>query len=260
MPVRRGRAKAKPGFKTPLALSWRLQRGMAFSWIIGYAAAGALMGSLIVTIESMFKDISSMANWINGLGGNGKAFVYFLIYILIQVVTAYAIIATLRLRSEENEMRAEPILANSVSKTEWASSHLVFTFLGTAMIVAAMGIGAGVTASIVLKDSSMFINIFSFCIVKLPAVWFVASITVFLIGVVPNLAAIISWTLMGFFFAVEFLWELKIVGDEVFRLSPFSYVYPTNSIVATPMVILTFLAIIFTIAGVSGLKQREIGH
>lgn len=255
-----GRTNAKPGFNNPFALSWRLQGSMAFIWVVGYAVIGALIGSLVVTIGSMFQDGSALTGWITGMGGTGRAFLYFLIYILIEVVSAYAIIATLRLRSEEDEMRAEPILANSVSRVKWAISHLLFTFVGTAIIVAAMGMGAGITASVVLRDSGEFINVFSACIAKIPAVWFVASITVLLFGWLPKFAAGISWTLMGIFLAIEFLWELKVIGNDVFRLSPFSYVYPTGEIMAAPIIMLTLLAVTLTSAGIWGLKRREIGH
>lgn len=259
-PDRAGRRFAKPGFDNPYALAWRLQKGMLFGWILGYAVLGALVGSLVVTIESMFADNEALSGWIVGLGGSGDAFVSFLLYILAQVASAYAIIAVLVLRTEENEQRAEPLLATAVGRVKWAAGHLLFAFGGTVVVLAALGAGAGWTASVVTNDSGEFARFFMSSLGKLPAVWVVASIPILLYGWLPKLATAISWTAVGVFMAIEFLWELRAVGDGVFRLSPFYYVYPTSGIAAGPLSVLAAIAAAAAVVGMIGFRRREIGH
>ena len=54
----------------------------------------------------------------------------------------YAIQATLRLRAEEEGLRAEPVLATAVGRLQWATSHLVFGLLGPAVALAAAGLAS----------------------------------------------------------------------------------------------------------------------
>ncbi|MFC5447701.1 ABC transporter permease [Paenibacillus aestuarii] len=260
LPDRSGSANAKASFNNVFALSWRLHSGMLIAWITGFALFGALLGSLAPVIQSMFNDSAALAGWITGLGGTGRAFLLFMIYVLAQVASAYSILTTLRLYSEENEMRAEPLLASTVSRVRWAASHLLYTFAGTALIIAAMGIGAGITLSAVTHNSSEVVHVVCASLAKIPAVWVVAALAVFVYGLIPKLTAGMSWTLLGMFFIVEFLWELHIASVAAFRISPFSYVYPTSSIAAAPIILLTLIAAGLTTAGMIGLRFREIGH
>lgn len=260
IPDRSGRAEAKPGFNNPFALAWRLQRGMLLGWAAAYAVVGAVIGSLVVTVGAMFEGIGELSGWIAVIGGPGNAFLYILTYILAQISSAYAITAVLHLRAEEAELRAEPVLTGPVSRAKWAAGHLLFVFFGSAAIVAAMGLGAGITSAAVTGDGGSLMRVFLLCIAKIPAVWVVASLAVFLYGFVPKLSAGISWCIVGLFIVLEFLWELGIIGMGVFRLSPFSYVYPTNGIALVPIIVLTLISAVLTAAGTAGLRRREIGR
>src|SRR5439155_16556938 len=44
LPQRSGRAEAAPGLRSPLALAWRLHRGLLIGWVIGMALSGAVLG------------------------------------------------------------------------------------------------------------------------------------------------------------------------------------------------------------------------
>ena len=63
--------------------------------------------------------------------------------ILGLVAAGYAISVVLRLRSDETSERAEPVLAAAVSRVSWARSYLVVAAAGSAVVLAAAGLGAG---------------------------------------------------------------------------------------------------------------------
>jgi ABC-2 type transport system permease protein len=55
------------------------------------------------------------------------------------VAAGYAIGAALRLRGEETSGRVESVLAASVSRQRWATSHLAFAILGPGSLAWADG-------------------------------------------------------------------------------------------------------------------------
>ncbi|HVI40323.1 MAG TPA: hypothetical protein VM577_06660, partial [Anaerovoracaceae bacterium] len=191
---RSGRVYARKSFKSPLALAWRQQRGMILVWVAVYAVMGLLIASLVPNINKMLEGTAFLPELSAILGGAGSAFLAILAYILTQVLTAYAIMAILRIREEEAMTRAELVLSSAASRIRYVAGHLLLVFSGSAAAIALFG---------------FFIGDFNSCISRLPAVWLIASITVFLYGFAPRAAAPVSWGLFGAILLLEFLWEIK---------------------------------------------------
>jgi ABC-2 type transport system permease protein len=139
MPPRPGPATAAAGLRSPLALAWRLHRGGLLAWGAGAVVFGFLLGTVGQSI-SKFVDNPQMRDWAIRMGARdaGDAFLFMVMYILGQVIAAYAIATALRMRSEETEGRADPVLATAVSRTRWATSHLFFAILGPAALLACL--------------------------------------------------------------------------------------------------------------------------
>jgi ABC-2 type transport system permease protein len=238
-----GRSNGRKSFKSPLALAWQIQRGMLFVWVLAYAVMGLVIASLVPSINTMLAGTNFLPELSVLLGGAGKAFLAILAYILTQVLTAYAIMAILRLRDEEAGLRTELVLAGSASRSCYASAHLLITFAGSALALALFGLFSGDFAS---------------CIARLPAVWLIASITAFLYGLLPRVAASVSWSLMGILLILEFLWEMRIIGNDVFMLSPFARVYPGVPISLLSSVSMLLAAAILVGLGLFSFSRRDI--
>src|SRR3546814_9790321 len=69
------------------------------------------------------------------------------------IATAYSVQTTLRMRSEEQAGRAEPVLAGALSRWRWAGSHLQVVVAGTLVVLAAAGLGTGVTYGLIDGDA-----------------------------------------------------------------------------------------------------------
>src|SRR3546814_6105695 len=90
------------------------------------------------------------------------------------IATAYSVQATLRMRSEEQAGRAEPVLAGALSRWRWAGSHLQVVVAGTLVVLAAAGLGTGVTYGLIDRSeehtselqSLMRISYAVFCLKK----------------------------------------------------------------------------------------------
>ena len=105
-------------------------------------------GSLGDSIGDMLDDSPQLAQIFEQLGGAAgitEAFFATAMGILALIATAYAIRSVLRLRVEEEGLRAEPILATATPRLRWAGSHLVYAVVGPVLMLAAAGAVSGAT-------------------------------------------------------------------------------------------------------------------
>jgi len=240
---RSGRVYARNSFKSPLALAWRQQRGMLFVWVAAYAVMGLIIASLVPKINIMLDGTAFLPGLSAILGGPGRAFLAILAYILTQVLTAYAIMAILRMREEESMTRTELVLSSAASRVRYAAGHLLIAFIGSAVAIALFG---------------FCIGDFTSCLARLPVVWLVASVTVFLYGFAPRAAAPVSWGFFGALLLMEFLWEIKAIGNNIFALSPFSWVYPGVAVSLPPIVTMLLMATVLVGLGLVCFSRRDI--
>ena len=237
------RASARSGFKTPLALAWRLQRGMLLVWVIAYALMGIIIGALVPSINLMIGDTAFLPELSAAMGGAGSAFLAILSYILSQVLTAYAIMTILRVREEEAATRTELMLSRPVSRLKYMSGHLLIAFAGCAAAIILFG---------------LFSEDLAGCIARLPAILIVASISALAFGFAPRLSAGISWGVFGALLLLELLWELRVVGNGVFRLSPFSWVYPGTIVSPITIVLMLLISVCLGGIGLYCFSRRDI--
>jgi ABC-2 type transport system permease protein len=255
LPQRVGPAVAAPGLRSPLALAWRLHRGALLAWTAGAAVFGSLLGAVAQSL-SRFVDAPQMQSWAIRMGAHaaGDAFLFMIMYILGQVVSAYAIAATLRMRSEEVDGRADPILATPVSRLRWAGSHLVFAAVGPTVMLMVFGLTIGLGYG--LSDLP---RLFSRTMVTLPAVWVMGGIAMALYGWLPRFATSVTWAALALFLVLELGWELQQVSQSLFNISPFAHVHWAIQVTAAPLLWLTGVAAVLTVAGLVGLRRRDIG-
>jgi len=240
---KRGRAVARKGFKTPFALAWRLQRGMILVWVAAYLLMGAIIASLRPSIDEMLGGTDFLPELSAIVGGAGRAFLAILSYILTQVVTACAIMAVMRAREEEAFNRADIVLSGAVSRTRYAAGHFIIAYAGSAAAIAGFGLVTGE---------------FAVCIARIPAVWAVASVAAFVYGTFPRAAAPAGWGTYGVLLVVEFLWEMRFIGNGVFKISPFAWVYPGAKVSPTSIIVMLLIATVLTGAGLIGFSRRDI--
>ena len=239
----KARPSAHKGFGSPLALSWRLQRGMLLVWLAAYALMGLVIASLEPNINKMFVGTAFLPELSSLLGGPGRAFLAILSYILTQVVTAFAISVILRCKEEEALSRAEMVLSAPVSRIRYISGQLLIAYLGSAAAIALFGLLTGDFVS---------------SAARIPAVWIVASVAVLFFGIAPRAAAAVGWGLFGILLAVEFLWEMRFVGNNVFKLSPFSWVYPGRAASLQVTLMMLLIAAVLTGAGLAFYRRRNV--
>ncbi|MCF6746234.1 ABC transporter permease [Blastococcus sp. KM273128] len=259
---RPGRASATPWLRSPLGLAVRLQRGALLAWVLGLALLGVVYGALADSVETL-------------IAGNEEALAVFgdpdvddlvsaylstTFSITALLAAAYAVSSVLRARTEESDQRAEPVLATATSRSAWLGSHVAVALVGSALAMTASGVTTGVVRVLQTGEAAAFGRMVGAALAYVPAVWVVAGIAVALFGLLPRLAAALSWAAVGLFlvitmFAESFDWP-GWVGD----LSPVSWVplMPLEPWTTGPVLVLTALAGALLAASFAGFRRRDL--
>ena len=264
LPARLGSAAGSPWLRNPLALAWRLQRGALIAWSAGFAIFGVILGGVTQSAVKVTEDSPQIKAIAERLGGSsGLADVWFAAFmgLLGLVAAGYATSAALRLRGEEADGRAEPVLACAVSRVRWAASHLTFAVVGAAVVLGVAGLAAGLAYGLTSGDVSRELpRVLGAAIVQLPAVWVIVGVTVALFGVLPRFAAFGGWAVLAACVLIEEFGRPLQLGKRLLDLSPFAHVpnLPGADVSAEPLAWLVLIAASLIAAGLLGLRRRDV--
>jgi ABC-2 type transport system permease protein len=264
LPQRPGPAEAGASLRSPFALAWRLQRGVLIGWVVALFISGAVLGGAAKTIGKATGINEQMTEVLARMGGSGRlsdAFLAACFGIIGFTSAAYTVQATLRLRGEEAGGRLEPLLATPVQRLSWALSHVVFAWLGTAVLLAAAGLGAGLSYGGQIGDvGGQLGRSIGGALVQLPAAWVLAGFGLALFGLLPRLTGLAWGALIAFAVLLE-LGALFGLDQWVMDISPFSHVpkLPAASFTVTPLLWLTVVAVALAGAGLAGFRRRDVG-
>jgi ABC-2 type transport system permease protein len=264
LPAGLGPAAAPSWLRSPLGLAWRLQRGTLLGWTIGVAVAGLSFGGIAQDMVQFAEQDPETARVLETLGGSGTITDIFLAAILSWIgllAAAYAVQATLRLRSEEAELRAEPVLATAVPRTGWAGSHLVVAAVGSAVVLATGGLLAGLAHGLRAGDvGGELPRVLGGALVQLPAVWVMAAVGAALFGLLPRLVVGVTWGVLGAVLFVTMFGEPLQLSHWVLDLSPFAHLprLPAAAFTATPVLWLLAVVLALAAAGLAGFRRRDL--
>ncbi|GGR83823.1 ABC transporter membrane-spanning protein [Streptomyces aureoverticillatus] len=254
LPSRPGPAHG--GLGTAGALAWRLQRGAVIGWGLGFLTAGVVFGGMTEGAADLVGDNENTREIFERMGGQTgltDAFLAAIVGLVGMVGALYIVASVLRLHGEETSGRAEPVLANAVGRLRWAAGHLVVAFAGAAliMLLAACGLALGYG-----QDVGPVVGA---CLVQLPAIWLIGSLAVLLHGVSPQLA-VAAWGVAGLALLIGWIGPALDVPQPVMNLSPFSHLpkLPGSDMTWSPVLLLTGLAVVCTVAGLAGLRRRDM--
>ncbi|MDX1511596.1 MAG: hypothetical protein R3249_09630 [Nitriliruptorales bacterium] len=262
--TRPGPARASESLRTPAALAWRLQRGLVLAWAIGMAVFGAVIGGIAPGMEDLVGGSEQMREILERLGGPGALVDAFLAGSMGNLAiagAAFAVLAMLRLRSEEAAQQAEMILATTVSRSRWLSSHAAISFLGSALLMVVAGLAAGLTFGIGNgQGPGEVTSLVGAALVQVPAIWTLAAVALLLVGWLPEHSSW-SWGVLAGTFLVTLLGAILGLGQAVLNLSVFQHTpqLPVADLAVLPLAILAALAAVLAITGRRGLLVRDLG-
>jgi len=260
--LRSGPASASKSLNSALALAWRLQRGMLIFWVLIFALMGIMMG---YTAQSVTDLISSNPHFLQLLshftnGGPADSYFTLVLAFLGEIFAVYAILATSKLRSEESQRYSEMLLTNSVSRSQWAVSNLIFAIFGPALVMIIFSLALGLTYGAGSGNLSNDLPRIIFAsLAYLPAVWILTGITMLLFGLIPRLTAL-SWATLGLFVIIDLVGEFFNLDKWILNLSPFTNVPNlfAGDTVSTSIVWIFVIAVVLMFLGLLGYRRRDI--
>jgi ABC-2 type transport system permease protein len=260
---RPGRPVAAPSLGHPLGLAVRLQRASLIGWGAGVVFLGLAYGWIGPTVDTFIGQNKALAEVLAGAGGGTLTDKYFAasFRIMALIAAGFAIQSALRIRSEETSMRAESLLATPVSRWRFAASHLTVAFAGSVALLAGTGLATGIAYGLAGGGMQNVPRLLEAALVYVPPMWIMVGLAIALDGLVPRWVGV-SWALLAACVVVGFLGPVLRLPGWLEDLSPFQRVpqLPGASLTLLPLVVMSAIGAGFTLAGLGGLRRRDIGR
>ncbi len=281
---RPGADRGAPSLRSPLALAWRLQRWSLVAWLSGTFVVGFVFGSAAKGIGGLLSS-AQVKKIVLKMGGQAgivsahlssqakltDAYLAAILSITGLAVAGYAIATVLRLRAEETEERADPVLATSAGRVSWGLSHVLIAFGGAIAILALIGLGAGLGLAARSGAGALgpgasaggeIARLVGASLAQAPAVGVLAGLAVALFGLTPATSVQVSWSALGVVVLVVFFGTTLGLSHWVLDVSPFTHAprLPGGSVSAAPLIWLSVIAVALAAAGLTGLRHRDIAN
>ncbi|HEY3261833.1 MAG TPA: ABC transporter permease, partial [Pseudonocardiaceae bacterium] len=223
---------------------------------------GAAYGWVANDVEKLVGDNETMRDVIARAGGASLTDSYLStsLFMMALIATGYALQSALRLRSEETGLRAEPVLATPVSRRHWVASHLAVALAGSVAVLAAAGLGVGLTYGIVSRDLGQVPRMAGAALAYTPALWLLVGLAIALFGLLPRAVAA-AWAAFAGFVVVGLLGAVFKFPAWVNDLSPFQHVpqLPAADLTIVPLAVLAATAAALIAVGLAAFRQRDLG-
>jgi polyether ionophore transport system permease protein len=265
LPDRPGRATASAFLRGPFGLAWRLQRGALLGWAVGYAFTFAASGAAAKGVGQLFGTSSALEHEFTRLGGQAaitNAYLAALMLLAGLVAAAYAISVVLRLRAEETGGQAEPVLATATGRIRWALSYITMAVAGAALLLAVAGVAAGLGYGLRTGSAGPELaRMIGAAMGQLPSALVLATVAIGLFGLLPRACVPGAWTALGLVVVINLFGQVLQLSHWILDLSPFTHAprLPGGTVSATPLLWLCALALALSVAGLAGLRHRDIG-
>ena len=268
LPDRPGRASASGLLRGPLSLAFRLQRGVLAGWAAGVAFIFAASGAAAKGIGQLLGTSTALQREFTRLGGLGaqaaitNAYLAALMLLAGLGAAGYATSAVLRLRAEETDGLAEPLLATAAGRLRWGLSHVAVAVFGTAVLLAVAGLAAGLGYGLRTGSAGpQAARMIGAAMAQLPASLVIAGVAVALVGLLPGACVAGAWTVVGAVVVIDLFGEALQLSHWLLDISPFTHAprLPGGTVSAAPLLWLCLAALAFSAVGLAALRRRDIG-
>jgi len=260
---RPGHSQASRSLGTSFGLALRLQRGMLIGWAGGLFLLALIYGAVIPTIPDLVKSNPDIRQYIGVSADAEQALINgFLRYILLfmaVVCTGFSVSSVLRLRSEEESGRAEPVLATGVSRTRWVAATVAVAGLGSLVLVILMGVGLALGYGLGMGQWDRVVAQVGAQVAYLPGVLVVAAFAVAVAGLLPR-RSMLAWVLVAVVVFQTMLGQTLRLPDAVDAISPFWHLpgVPEQPFTPVPGLVELLLAAALVGVGLWGYRRRDL--
>jgi ABC-2 type transport system permease protein len=256
-----GPSTGSPRLGTPFALAVRLQRGSVIGWMVGLALTGFFIGLIADEAEAL-ADNEAVAEMLAraGQGSITESLLATMTLMVALIGSGFTVSSVLRLRTEENALRADPILATPVDRRRWFASHYSVAIGGSLLLMLASGVMIGLGYLSATGRTDEFLPVMAAAAAQWVAMVVLGAFTLALTGFGTR------WALFGWIgvivgFVVGFLGNTLDLPQWARNVSPFEHVpaMPAAPFDATPLLVLAAVAVAFTTVAMIAIRRRDLG-
>jgi len=278
-----GRATASASLQTSLGLAWRLLRTPLIVWAIVMFSLGASYASVIGNIDALIGDSTEYMQVIGvpveqlatmSTADQAKlivnSFGIFVTLMMTLVCIVPLLNAVLKVRSEEQEGRAENILTRAVPRCKYLAGYVVLAYITSIVIQFLTAIGLYGTAAYMAgaENPFTFNELMTSYFAFLPALWIMIAFTVLIVGLLPKLTSVV-WGYFGVVVFLSFIGRMVIPESYswIMNITPFHHVsqpvpstdsFSNFTIDYTPLIIMTGIAAVLTVIGFISYRRRDM--
>ncbi|WUI01394.1 ABC transporter permease [Spirillospora sp. NBC_00431] len=259
-----GPASAAPALRGPKGLAWRLHRGPLLAWTGGFLIFGLALGGVAGGVGTLVEDNPDVGDLITRAGGQNElvdAYLAAMLSLMALVASGFTIQGALRLRAEEADKRAEPVLSTPVTRMNWLSSHLLFAIVGPVIALAALGLMVGLVHGIDVGDVGGQVGrALGGALIQLPAVWLLTGLTIAAYGWLPRAAPAVAWAALGVSLVCGQLGAMLQMSQGLRNVSPFTHIprLPGGDFDALPLIVLLCIAAACVGVGMVAFRRRDV--
>jgi len=261
IPQRQGRAAASFILRSPLGLTWRLNRNTLVSWFIGMLAFGVAMGGLLGDAEIFVyeNEIMQMMMPQSPYFMAAELFTVFINVLLAIVCIAPVLILVFKLRSEEKGHLAENVLSGAVSRLSYLASHVIIAFIASVIMPFVAATGMWLTGNIMMDMPIGFFTLQHGMMVYAPALWVMLGLGVLFVGAMPK-GTLLLWGYFAYVFVAGFFGDLLGMPEWSMRLSPMGFVpqLPLDEVNVWVLAGLSAVGLGLTMIGFIFYRKRDV--
>ncbi|MDH6182118.1 ABC-2 type transport system permease protein [Microbacteriaceae bacterium SG_E_30_P1] len=264
LPESAGRASAGFGGRSVLGLAWRLQHGTLLGWSIGAAVLGAIAGALAPVVADAVAGNDSLAQLIASLSPGTEAdtaavFTTAILGMTGVLAAASGVQAVLRLRSEEQEGRAELLLSTPTSRWVWAGSTMFIAAISVFAVCLVGGVATG--ALLVASGNPEALGEYAAAgLAHAPAALVFVALTGLVFAALPRLTVAVGWSILVVGLVLGQFGELLDLPEWAQDISPFrhSSAVPVEAFDAGAAAALVAIAVGGVILALAVLRRRSL--
>ena len=262
-PSRKGRARASKFRKTPLGLTWYLQKNIFTGWFIGIMILVLTVGSLTAEMSRIFDTSDAVRKVIESIGGTGAlipAFLSAMLALATLGIIGYIVQGLGKLRNEEASGHVEHLLATKLSRTKWLALHITIVLAGGLIMLVASGSVLALCTNIATDYN---VSVLEYALAGLsyfPILLAFTGAYLLIFGVVPRVVGTIIWAYYGFVAFATWIgpmldfpaWAMSISIVHHFP-SP-----PVDEIAVVPIIAFAIAAVAASALGITAWRNRDL--
>ena len=224
--VRTGHRSRAWGLGSPLAFAWRANLGVLAAWAGGVAIAGAVVGTLLPTVDEYLSTDIGFQQILASMGMNLTDLIRGLVgmwaTVLGLVIAAYAAFRLGSARAEEASTRAELLLTRPVPRWRWLGGHALCLVASIVTLAAAAAAGmwlAGLVTGAPLTASDAIMAMAN----TTPVVMVFAGLGILTFGILPRLTVAVTAAVAVAAYILDMVGPILEWPDWMLNISPFHH-------------------------------------